>query len=71
MIITKHAIERFKERVTDAPIEVIRGFIESDIRNSDITYTVENTQKRIINGIAYVCDCTTPEKVTVVTLYLC
>ena len=71
MNITSHAIERFKERVTEAPIETIRSFIESDVRNSEVSYTINNTQKRIINGITYICEGTNSNKLTVVTLYLC
>jgi hypothetical protein len=48
---------------------VVRIFIESDIKNSQFLYRINDTEKRIINGIIYVLDYkeTTP---TVVTLYL-
>jgi hypothetical protein len=69
MYISNHVIQRFRERITSESFDVVRIFIESDIKNSQFLYRINDIEKRIINGIIYVLDYkeTTP---TVVTLYL-
>lgn len=69
MYISNHVIQRFRERITSESFDVVRFFIESDIKNSQFLYRINDVEKRIINGIIYVLDYkkTTP---TVVTLYL-
>lgn len=69
MTISKHAIERFRERVTWESNEVIRSFIEYDIESSELLYRLNNIEKRLANGIVYVLDCTKGSP-TVITLYL-
>ncbi|MGG3006681.1 hypothetical protein [Geobacillus stearothermophilus] len=70
MIITKHAIQRFKERITSESPEVIRIFIEADVKSSTILYRLNNIEKRICNGVIYVLDCTNETTPKVITLYL-
>lgn len=70
MIVTKHVIERFQERITFESPKVIRSFIESDLRNSTLLYRVNNIEKRSINGITYVLESSRNSDPTVVTLYL-
>jgi hypothetical protein len=71
MYITKHAIQRFRERITSENPEVVRFFIEQDVQNSELLYKVNNNiEKRISNGIVYVLDCKNQSNPKVVTLYL-
>jgi hypothetical protein len=70
MYITKHAIQRFRERITFEKSEVIRLFIEQDVKNSHLLYKVNNIEKRIRNGIVYVLEWKDQSNPTVVTLYL-
>lgn len=70
MTITKHAIERFQERITWESREVVRLFIMEDIKKSTLLYRVNNEEKRECNGVIYVLDCTNEASPTVITLYL-
>lgn len=71
MVITNHAIERFRERVTLDSEEVVRQFIEEDIKQSECLYSINGVEeKRICNGIIYVIDKSNPMQEIVVTLYL-
>lgn len=71
MEITKHAIDRFRERVTPESTDVIRMFIENDIKRSTSLYSVNGTEeKRICDGIIYVLRTTKAKQQLVVTLYL-
>lgn len=70
MIITKHAIKRFKERVTSASYESICTFIQEDINNSELLYSINGIEKRIYNGIIYIVDPSAKRQPVVVSLYL-
>lgn len=71
MQITKHAVERFRERVTPESTEVIKIFIENDIKRSTALYTVNGTEeKRVCDGIIYVLKTTETKQQIVITLYL-
>lgn len=71
MQITKHAVERFKERVTPESTDVIKMFIESDIKRSTVLYSVNGIEeKRLCDGIIYVIKKTKSNQDIVITLYL-
>src|SRR5690625_637508 len=70
MTITKHAIERFKERITWEDNELVKNFIKHDIENSELLYRINDTEKRLVNGIVYVVNCQNSERPVVITLYL-
>lgn len=71
MVISQHAIERFRERVTPESDEAIRLFIQEDIKHSISSYTVNGVkEKRICNGIVYIIDTAKNRQKVVVTLYL-
>jgi hypothetical protein len=70
MHITQHVIKRFQERITFETTEVVRSFIEMDIRDSQHLYKVNNIEKRMKDGIIYVLDWERQSIPTVVTLYL-
>lgn len=70
MTITRHVIKRFQERITSESSEVVRLFIESDIKKSTLLYRLNNFEKRIYKDIIYVLDYTKGKNPTVVTLYL-
>ena len=70
MTITKHAIERFKERITWEDNALVSNFIKQDIENSELLYRINDTEKRLVNGIVYVVNCKNSERPVVVTLYL-
>ncbi|OXS74182.1 hypothetical protein [Domibacillus enclensis] len=65
MTITKHCIERFRERVTEAPVDFIYSFILEDLKNSILLYAIDGVEKRYINGLLYVV-----KENRVITLYL-
>jgi|GEM_PF-2753388 len=56
MLITKHALQRFRERITDAPFDFIKQFISQELLNSELLYRVNNIEKRYVNGMVYVLD---------------
>lgn len=64
MFITKHAIKRFRERVTEGPVEFIKNFIKEEIAQSILLYSFNGTEKRYSNGLVFVV-----ENKKVVTLY--
>jgi hypothetical protein len=64
MIITKHAIQRFRERVTEGSCDFIRRFIESELAQSIFLYSLNGIEKRYSNGLVYVL-----EGKKVITLY--
>lgn len=70
MTITKHAIQRFQERISFESPDVIRFFILEDIRNSTPLYRVNGKEKRICNEIIYILDYTNEKNPIVLTLYL-
>lgn len=70
MTLTNHVIKRFQERVTSETQEVVRFFIEEDLRNSTHLYRLNNIEKRECNGVVYVLDCSIESNPTVITLYL-
>jgi hypothetical protein len=70
MTITKHAIERFQERITYESPATVRFFIKSDIQKSTPLYRINHIEKRIINGVIYVLDVTKESHPIVMTLYL-
>lgn len=70
MVCSKHAIERYVERITPAPIDVIEQFILKDLIDSECLYRIGNIEKRYKNGIVYVLDHTEEAVPTVVTLYI-
>ncbi|QIZ05631.1 hypothetical protein HFZ78_01800 [Priestia megaterium] len=70
MTVTKHVIQRFQERITDEPPEVVQHFIESDLKHSTHLYRLNHIEKRISNGVIYVLDCTKETNPVVLTLYL-
>lgn len=71
MIITEHAVNRFKERVTVASYDIICNFIENDVQNSSLLYSFNGIEKRMCNGIIYVIDPNDKLHPVVITLYLC
>lgn len=70
MVITNHAVTRFKERITAASYESICTFIEEDIKKSELLYSCNGIEKRMYNGIVYVIDPSKKYQPVVVTLYL-
>jgi hypothetical protein len=70
MHITNHVIKRFQQRITFEASEVVRFFIENDIRDSEHLYQVNNIEKRLKDDIVYVLDRSNKAVPTVVTLYL-
>jgi hypothetical protein len=70
MLITRHVIERFQERITFECAEVVRSFIELDIQNSIHLYKINDIEKRLKDDIIYVIDLKNPMLPKVVTLYL-
>jgi hypothetical protein len=70
MTITKHAINRFQERITYEAPDVVTSFIEADIETSTHLYRLNNIEKRVCNGVIYVLDFTKESNPIVVTLYL-
>lgn len=70
MTITNHVIKRFQERITYESPEVIRSFIESDLKYSKQLYRLNNIEKRKRNDIIYVVNYTQKSNPIVITLYL-
>lgn len=64
MVVTKHAVERFRERVTEGSIDFIKSFIESELAQSILLYSLNGVEKRYINGLVFVL-----EGKKVITLY--
>lgn len=70
MTITNHAIERFKERITDESAEFIRTFIESNVNASNHLFSVNGIEKREYQGIIYIIDSTNARNPIIRTVYL-
>ena len=70
MTISKHAIERFKERITWEENHSVEEFIKLDISKSKLLYRKDDMERRTINGIIYVIDCRIANQPIVVTLFL-
>ncbi|MGG4156893.1 hypothetical protein [Bacillus muralis] len=64
MIISNHAIKRFQERVTEGTFEFIKSFIQRELTQSVLLYSLNGVEKHYVRGIVYIV-----EKQTVITLY--
>lgn len=68
MRISRHAVERYQERITPASYEFTTNFIKEEVKKSELLYSVNGVEKRTCSGIVYIIDRT--NQPTVVTLYL-
>jgi hypothetical protein len=54
MIVTKHAVRRFRERITNASYSFIEQFIKRELQKSILLYSINGIEKRYVNGMVYV-----------------
>jgi transposase len=68
MIVTKHAVRRFRERIMNASYSFIEQFIKRELQESVLLYSINGIEKRYVNGIVYVLE-RSKGLLKVVTLY--
>jgi hypothetical protein len=56
MIVTKHAVRRFRERITNASYSFIEQFIKRELQESVLLYSINGIEKRYVNGMVYVLE---------------
>jgi hypothetical protein len=68
IIITSHAVHRFKERITKASRTAVEKFIRDDLKKGELLYSINGVEKWRRNEITYVLE-REGVQATVVTLY--
>ncbi|OJF96167.1 hypothetical protein [Alkalibacterium sp. 20] len=68
MILTKHAIERFKERIHNSSYDDIYKFITEDIKKCELLYSINGIEKWRNNQITYVV-AKKKKRMKIITIY--